>query len=406
MKKVLFLSFPYPYAKFGPSTNCSLRIMKCLVNSGRYEVHCCSYIGVDGKKNYEDVPQIVLHQIPIVDPRRKESSRLMVRIKRLLKLPIYPFRFLISDYHHYRVCREVLRKNQFDVVVSQCYSEQSLMTGVLLKKHGIAQKLMVIFWDDIYGMIPQKIIPKGFALRRQRKAESWIAKYADLLISLYPIKAFHEQYGDVPNAKGKRIYLGVPSLMPPQKVGESSYKHVIRNGKINILYSGTVYNMNHVEYFVRLLNKLENVSNINLILFSRGLSNDKASELKQMFHGSIQLSGWIPLNDLFALFPIVDCFVSFPGNPTSICSKVFEYMSYGKPVIVFYESDNDVNSKVFSKYSESLTVDLRKKISDNVTIVDDFMSKKHNPVPFEITENLFKIDTPKIYLDKFDELLY
>ena len=189
MKKILFLSFPYPYAKFGPSTNCCVRIMKCLIESGKYEVHCCSYSDTYGKKNFEEVPEIILHQIPILDPRRKVYSNFMIRLKLFLKIPIYPFRTLISDYHHYRVCKKILEKESFDLVVSQCYSEQSLVAGVLLKKHNLAKKLMVIFWDNIYGMVPQKVIPQKFALQRQRKVESWIAKYADKLVSLYPINA-------------------------------------------------------------------------------------------------------------------------------------------------------------------------------------------------------------------------
>ena len=42
MKKILFLSFAYPYGHFNPSDLCSTRIMKALVETGKYEVHCIS----------------------------------------------------------------------------------------------------------------------------------------------------------------------------------------------------------------------------------------------------------------------------------------------------------------------------------------------------------------------------
>ena len=43
MKKILFLAFNYPNGFFFLFTNCTLRIMKALCESGRYEVHCVSY---------------------------------------------------------------------------------------------------------------------------------------------------------------------------------------------------------------------------------------------------------------------------------------------------------------------------------------------------------------------------
>lgn len=405
MNKVLFLSFPYPYAKYGPSTQCCLRIMKRLVETGRYEVHCISYSSVNRKKNFEDVPEIILHPISLLDPRRNEDSKFKTHLKQILTIPIYPFRHLTSSYHHYLECKKILKKEKYDLVVSQCYSEQSLLSGVLLKKHGYIDKLMVIFWDNIYGLLPQRSITRRFILRRQRKAESWMAKYIDKLVSLYPIKAFHEKYGDVPNAIGKRVYLGIPSLVPPKVMGESSYKNLVLADKTNVLYSGTIYNIGHVSYLIKMLNASGVAGKTNLIVFGRGLSEVTIAQLKLTFNGTLQVAGWIPLDDLLALFPIVDYFVSFPGNPNAICSKVFEYMSFGKPVLVFYEHDSDVNSMVFSRYPASLMVDIRRSIEENAREARTFLEHDYDLIPFETTEKLFKLDSPSAYLELIDNML-
>lgn len=39
MKKILFLSFSYPYGHFGPSDQCTMKIMDALVRTGKFEVH-------------------------------------------------------------------------------------------------------------------------------------------------------------------------------------------------------------------------------------------------------------------------------------------------------------------------------------------------------------------------------
>lgn len=405
MKKILFLSFNYPFGEFGPSTNSTVRIMKYLSNIGKYEIHCCSYMP-ENKKNYEDIPNIKLHYIKSKNPSKRGKSRFCTLLKLFLTIPFYPFGDLFSYYSHYKSCKETLKDEKFDLIIAQCFPKQSLFPGVLLKKYGYANKLMVIFWDNIYGLIPRRVIPKSFALRRQRKAENWVAKYADSLVSLYPIKQFHQDYGEIPNAIGKREYLGIPAVIRPNKKDYTPYKKFILEDKINILYSGTLYDIQHINYLIDLFNATNISKRINIILLTKGISNEKEEELKNKFNGSIQFSGWIPLADLMNLYHYVDFFLSFPGKPTAICSKVYEYMSYGKPLILFYENDNDVNTKTFSHYPLCLSIDIRKSIFDNTDLIEQhIIQNSGNIVPFEETERIYKADSPSAYVELIDKLL-
>ena len=404
MKKVLFLSFNYPYGEFGPSTNSTVRIMKSLSDIGKYEIHCCSYLP-ENKKNYEDIPNIKLHHIKSKNPSKKGKSRFSTFLKLFLTIPFYPFGDLFNYYSHYKACKEILKSEKYDLVIAQCFSKQSLFSGVMLKKHGYTKKMMVIFWDNIYGLMP-KYLPKNFVLRRQRKAESWVAKYTDLLISLYPIKQFHQEYGEIPNAIGKREYLGIPAIIRPDKKEDTPYKKFIIDDKINILYSGTLYDIQHINYLINLLNATNIAERINIILLTKGISKEKEEELKNKFNGSIQFSGWIPLSDLMNLYHFVDFFLSFPGKPTAICSKVYEYMSYGKPLILFYDNDKDVNTETFSQYPLCLSIDVRRNISDNTILLEQYITRNNgNIVPFEETEKLYKADSPSAYVELINNLL-
>lgn len=403
MKKILFLAFNYPYGHFGPSDLCSTKIMDALVKTGKYEVHNISYSGTE--KRYADINGVHLHMLGFPEKRHKRPDWL-IRLLLLIKIPIYPYTQPLTNKKVYRACEPVLKKEHFDLVIAQCNSEENLCVGVWLKKNKLVNKLAVIFWDSIYGKLPRRVIPEGFAIRRQYKAENEIAKYADVLISLYPLRTFHEKYGDVPNATGKREYLGIPSVIRPEIRSGSNYKDVIKQDKINFLYSGTIFRREYVTYLVELLNKTTIAEKINLIFFSRGVSESDFDKCRKSFKGTIQTSGWIPLDDLLSLYPKIDYFMSFPGNPTAICSKVYEYMSYGKPLILLYDDNNDVNVSTFSKYPACIAIDERRAVDDNVEMTERYIIDSTNiQIPFEEVEELFPCDTVSAYIKLIDKII-
>lgn len=404
MIRILFLSYGYPNGEFGPSTMCSVRIMEALAQSGDYEVHCLSYQS-EGDPTYSIVPGVVMHPV-IQMPKTGRKSKLWIHFHQLLMLPWYPYQHFISDYKHYRAVKRHLQENVYDIVVSQYYPEPSILVGSWLKQKGFIKRWGVLFWDNIYGLMPRSFIPIGYALAKQRKAESKIAKQADLLVSLYPIKAFHVEQGDIPEAAGKRAYLGIPSITRPKDLPESPYRSFIKDGKINMLYSGTIFKKEYVSYLIELLNQTEIAADINLLFFTRSLGEDDFQVLREEFKGTIQSVGWVKLAELLALYPHVDFFMSFPGAPTAIRSKVYEYMSYGKPILLLTEDSNDVNVSTFAKYPLCRAFDVRVSSSQNVSVVNGFLSSAFGAtVSFEDVENLFMADTAAAYVKLISERL-
>ena len=404
MKKVLFLSFNYPSGDFGPSTNCTLRIMKAMCESGRYEVHCISY-PTKGKDLYEIIPGIILHRFPFKSNETK-LPRWAIRLSIILWLPLYPISKPLACFRLYRATRNLIIDKQYDLVVCQCYPEESLWVGTWLKKRSHIDKLLVIFWDSIYGKLPRRGIPKSFALRRQRWVEGFVARNANRIVSLYPLKPFHEKNGEIPQALGKRTYLGIPSVIRPRVLLPSTRGDAIVEKKINILYSGTIFREQYVRYLIDLLNSSPLADSINLVFFQRGISSSSWNSLKMRFRGTIYESDWIPLHDLLALYPRVDFFMSYPGNPTAIRSKLFEYVSYGKPIMILYDDDADVNITTFSSYPACSFIDVRLPISERASSVSLFLQdNKGRAIPFDEVESLFSADSPKAYIELIDHML-
>ena len=399
MKKILFLTYVYPYGYYNASASCSAKIMSELAKDSDYEVHCVSYKqNTDKKQPYALDSKIILHPIELKEKKKRSKFRTHMQI--VLRMPIYPIISPCRIWKHYKACEKICKRESFDLIVSQCFPEESVLVAALLKKKGVVQKTLNIFWDNIYGKKPARVIPFWFAKRRQKQMESFIAKYTNRMISLYPIKRYHDLYGDVSTAMGKRTYLGIPSMTLPAPPVPTKYTELIKKDMINILYSGTIIKPQFVFDLVEMLNMSKNIERVNLLFFCQGIDDKTKEQITKKFKGNISISGYIPLNELLSLYYQVDIFISFPGDTYSIRSKCYEYMSYGHPMVVFYDNIEDVNKATFSKYPLCLTQDVNRSVGQRANDFDMFIERTlGQQVPFSTVENLFLSDTPKAYVD-------
>lgn len=407
MKKILFLSYAYPYGHYGPSDNCTVRIMDELSHTEGFEVYNISGLpkNANSKPTYKVIDNLQLLQLPFPE-KQVDHSYLIEHLLLFLKIPIYPIVYPWRIWTYYRACKKILNNYKFDLVIAQCAPHESVITGALLKKNGYVEKLMVIYWDNIYGKTPHSIIPKNFAKRRRRALENWIARYADKIISPIPVKSFHDQYGDVNEARNKRVYLGHPSISRPQIVESSLTQDFIQKDKINILYAGRLYDMEDISYSINLLNSTSIADRINLIFFFyKKPSEIEMSKMSQGFKGRVKFSGCVPFEELIALYSSIDIFLGYAGvDASQVISKIYDYMCFGKPIIYFYKDDNDVNVEEFAHYPLFRSINVLYPNSDNA--FGEFINKAIDQrVAFDDVERLFPSATTSAYVNVINNVL-
>ena len=73
-------------------------------------------------------------------------------------------------------------------------------------------------------------------------------------------------------------------------------------------------------------------------------------------------------------------------------------------MVLVYGEENDVNIQTFSKYPNSVSVDARKSVAENVAILDQYIVNNiDKTIAFDVVEELFKKDTPKAYVELFTQ---
>lgn len=414
MKKILFLTRSYPDTRGSASILCTQRVIKCVAASNRYSVHVLCYRFPEEKKD-EQIGDVYVHRFNpslwmrmrncfFVSRGYKRLNRLFDVIQKFFTIPSFPNIEPLTTRRFFSAAKQIHSVERFDMVVAEHHGLESLLTGCKLKRLFPELKHIAIMWDPVKGQMATVKLPKAYTDRRINKTEKYVADYTTLQISTLSMKEYHDMHGDM--AADHRVYLDIPSILEPEAEVVSEYLDLIRKDSINIVFSGLLS-----EYYrdalpiIRLLGKTNYGASINLLFFSRG-EKEAIEKESNSFEGSIVYHDYIPLSHLHTIYRHAEYLLNVSHiNANMVPSKIFEYMSYGKPIISTYVTDGDSAMKYITRYAEGLCLDLKEPESVNISKLNAFISRVHKEVPFEEVKEHFKTNTPEVFLNAIDEII-
>ena len=179
-------------------------------------------------------------------------------------------------------------------------------------------------------------------------------EYSDHILAMHQLREnFNIVFSDNMN---KITYVEHPLL----KKTNNSYK-MIDDGKIRLMYAGALYKYyRSPEYLLKVFTLINGSYLLNI--FSAG-NCEKMIDKFSRKDIRIKNNGYVSVDVLDEEYSNADILLSI-GNFKSqnLASKIFEYMSLGKPIIHFYVNPNDPVLKLLFKYPLSLTVEQNLKI--------------------------------------------
>ena len=116
----------------------------------------------------------------------------------------------------------------------------------------------------------------------------------------------------------------------------------------------------------------------------------------------------IPSNLVSSVLSSADFLVAV-GNSVSnqVPSKIFEYISFGKPIIYFFEVDDDSNLEILKKYPNSICIKQEKNITEESTLeLKHFCENNNNrTTPFEKVAELYPDALPEYTASLIESIL-
>lgn len=415
MKKILFLTRSYPNTLGSATILCTHRVMACTADSGKFEVHVLCYRYPHELKE-EKIGGIYVHRFEpscwtkmrnyfFVNRKHLRLNRICEIIQKTITIPAYPKKEPLTTKLFYKASKRLYNTLCYDLVISEHHGLPSLLTGCKLMKSIKGLKHVALMWDPLKGEMATMKLPVSFTNRRINRIEKYVSDYTTLQISFSSMRDYHLKNGDI--AADHRVYLGVPSILEPEEEVETEYLGLIKKKAINIVFSGLLsQHYRDALPIIRLLNLCDCAERINLVFFSRGEKEQVELEAKN-FRGTVVYHDYICLSELHTMYHHADYLLNVSHiNANMVPSKIFEYMSYGKPIISTYVTDGDAAKRYISKYPESVCLDLKSSYEDNLTALNGFLNKTHHFVSFEKVIELFPENTPERYMEVIEQLIH
>jgi hypothetical protein len=300
--------------------------------------------------------------------------RLLMRVRTLFTLPIFPMRNPLLCYRFYKETEKLCHKFSFPLLVSTFSPFESLWAGFHIKrKFDIFHCVYAV--DTLTGQTENHILSKKFRDKRGFGWEEKLLAVSDLVLFF---KSHEQEFADpkYDRRRNKINFVDVPFLK------DRTFTKFSKNeGVRTIVYTGTVY-QNQLSLLSSAFDCLSNVPDTSVHFFGPNPTLPQLSfiENKGSVSRETALSAQTSATALMSIGVIDSCFIS---------SKIFEYMSTGKPVIHFYCRDDDPNLPYLKKYPAALLVDSRDAVNENAAMITAFLTNPPATVPFSQLEKLY-----------------
>lgn len=418
MKKILFTIQWYP-SVLSANALCDQKIIEALSANKEYEITCLSYKPI-GSLSEEKINRIKVIRfrkglwwnikVHAKSRNKKYSSiiiaidKVILRIRQIITIPIYPILEPIASYTFAHKALRLYKKENFDMVISEFHGYDSLHAGSMIKKRYPKTIFIPILWDAFTGKQPARYLPEWYTNWRLQKVEKHELSCADKIVAMESSRKYHELYSIHKPYYDKYVYFDIPGII---KHTDSTLKSsLIHDEKINIVYAGILSLPDRdPEYIIRAVSQTSFASNIHFIFVCIGEGKQKVESIKKDCPCEITISGYIEKNELNALYQNADILLNLGGpNPNMVPSKVFEYLSYGKPILSTYYIDNEASYYYLSRYPLSICIDQRKHINESIrTLENEFHKKIGHSISFDIVRDLYKHNTPYKYTELIEQ---
>lgn len=263
--------------------------------------------------------------------------------------------------------------NRIDCIIAVVNPKDSLIAASKLNSD-YKIPYVAYYLDSLYGNNGIRIMPKDLY---KKKVLTFENQYLNKASVVYLMESAKGLYNKVESGKASFInkikYVDIPLLIPNQSRKYEGKRTHFKDDEFVVLFIGTIPNrIRDPRYTLEVFNKIAK-GKINLYLVGRSDYNKEINYyIKQ--NSNIHFLNYIPHDEVCFYLQEADVLLNI-GNSIEnmIPSKIFEYMSYKKPIISTTKLTNDICNKYLKEYGNSLIVSESKSTLENVTIINDFI---------------------------------
>lgn len=348
-----------------------------------------------GARNYCIKPKYFL--------RSKQTKTLFAIQCAVSSVLWWPWNSPLFTIKLFELARKLYEQNKYDVVIP-CYTQiDSVIVCSILKNRFKQVTFIPYFLDSLSGGPVPRLLTKEKKIQKGLKWEEKLLRNADGIVAMQSSRQHHERYSQDRSYYSNMVFLDIPMLLP--KIGNDSHAKVGTN-KVKILtYVGSMpLSIRNPFYGLRILGDVPNVK-VNIVA---KIPDDLAYQEYCENSSHINLVGPVNHDEAVKYIAEADILINF-GNRIAemVPSKIFEYMSYGKPILSFSPNVNDPCIPYLRKYPLACIISENDDRENNVQNILSFL-KNNNGKDFVTSEQLSKLfweNTPMCFCDYIEQMI-
>lgn len=396
MQRVMFL-LDYYIPNASPNGVCVEKVAKCFVQNGCGVAIVCFQSPQQPNVEVRDGIEIYRVCNPETTHKHTNSDAIKFYSKWLM-----PSQFPITERKEvtqqlFDGAERLLREKEYDVVVCVHLPVETLIAGTRIKERYPDIVVVSYMLDSLSGGFIPRFLPETFSRKRKLIWENNLFKKLDKAILMQSSRKHHEDHLSMEEWYGNAVYLDIP-LLEKSQVSMQSNKDEPHRAVIT--FCGLLNDpYRHVRHFVEIAKRCKQYE----FVFA-GASNIEA-ELKKFQNeedSNIVYLGQIQHSEVEKLLSKSDVLLNLGVTvPSAISGKIFEYMSYGKPIVSTYSIDDEACIPYLSKYQLGLLIDERSgNIEQQAEQLCNFVENtKKRRVDFSTVEKVFYKNTPQAFVD-------
>lgn len=348
----------------------------------------------------EKIDDILILKIPF--KKMKDKKNLYDYFKRFVFWPYISYFFLIKVVYNTLKFKYL---DDIEIVIPVIKPNDHLKIAYFFKKLKPNIKVIPYILDSLDSELNfsdnfKFFNFRNFKIRRMKKLKEQTNKISEKIIKMKydstedKILGLKTKYFDIPLLENRNFNL--------EKIKEAN--------EINIVYAGTLSEeYRDPRIFFEVLDEVKIEKKIKLEIYGKNNFINSYISLKNRKDFIIN-KGEINHNEILEKYKKANFLLSIGNKGTKqVPSKIFEYMSLGKPIIHFYFEENDSSLEYLRKYPYTIFLKaneeiekLKEELENKLISFDTKLAKyeeiknkliENTPIPFiEYLENLEKCD--------------
>lgn len=318
------------------------------------------------------------------------------KIELLLSVPLWPLISRGYSKRIYRLIKLLHSKHRFDVVIPIYTQIDTIIAANRLKKVSSNIKVVPYMLDSLAAGYGPKIFSKEWVERRGLKWEKRLFKDVDHIVMMKSSENFYIKHNNL-RYMSLVSFLDIPLFVCKNKVANST------NVRPVISYVGSIpAHIRNPEYFLTVFKAL---GNLNLKLLIVGPST--CDSLLQQYISSdmrIERINSVPHSKAIEIIDESDILLNLGNNLTTMMpSKIFEYISTGKPIISTAPIKDEPCIRYLEKYGNACILYESDPIDYSAKKMLDFIRTSHNIDPSTLSD-MFQLNKPGTFVDIIERI--